>query len=155
MAIDFLSFRVVLDDVPPSFRSNVKRGRKGKTYNTPKYVRFRNQVQEAAWRAVRARYGDDIEMTDKPIELMVDFYYPLLKNTSKKVQEEMGDEGWIRKATAPDIDNIGKGVLDALEGILYENDAVVTHLTARKQHAKVTKPIIMITMFGLPEVYKK
>jgi Holliday junction resolvase RusA-like endonuclease len=31
----------------------------------------------------------------------------------------------IPKATKPDLDNLGKGVLDALQGIVFENDSQI------------------------------
>lgn len=41
----------------------------------------------------------------------------------------------IHKATKPDVDNLAKGVLDTLNGLLYVDDGQVADLTIRKWHA--------------------
>lgn len=53
------------------------------------------------------------------------------------------------KISKPDIDNLIKGVLDALQGILYVNDSQVYKITARKFWG--TKDETIIKLFLLSE----
>lgn len=43
---------------------------------------------------------------------------------------------WYRKALRGDIDGILKVLLDALQGILYENDSQIMKITVEKLHDK-------------------
>lgn len=50
-----------------------------------------------------------------------------------------------------DCDNYAKGVLDALEGVMFENDAQVTRLTTEKWYAAVgDQPHARVVLWGVP-----
>ena len=44
-------------------------------------------------------------------------------------------DGLIRPTTKPDLDNILKGVCDALNGIIFTDDKQVAHVSAAKWYA--------------------
>ena len=51
----------------------------------------------------------------------------------------------VYKITRPDNDNLAKGVLDALNGLLFKDDSQVCELVVRKWHAgKDEQPHVMI-----------
>lgn len=58
-------------------------------------------------------------------------YYPVPKSTSKKKATEMV-AGYIRPAKKPDIDNVVKSILDALNGVAYHDDTQVVAVFAEK-----------------------
>ena len=61
-------------------------------------------------------------------------YYPIPKSKSKKVQEMM-EEDEIRPQTKPDLDNIAKSVLDALNGVAYRDDSQIVELSVYKKYS--------------------
>jgi Holliday junction resolvase RusA-like endonuclease len=65
------------------------------------------------------------------------------KSTSKKKQKMMEDK-IIRPAKKPDIDNIIKSVLDALEGLAFKNDNQVVTLLAWKFYSHKPQLVIRI-----------
>lgn len=62
---------------------------------------------------------------DGPVSVSIEVSAPLPKKRPKQVV----DEPYTVK---PDADNVAKQVLDALNGLAYEDDARVTELTVRK-----------------------
>lgn len=61
-------------------------------------------------------------------------YFEPTKSISKKKREEML-RGMILPAKKPDIDNIVKSVLDALNQVAYRDDTQVVELHVRKQYS--------------------
>jgi len=59
-----------------------------------------------------------------PIKLGVRFYRAPLKSFSKD-KRELAMSGKFRPATRPDLDNLIKGIKDALNGIMWQDDSQV------------------------------
>lgn len=86
-------------------------------------------------------YEQEIRMTykalnnpnfgSKPVSLYILATYPIPKNFPKK-KKEMCLEEEIYPCVKPDMDNIVKIVLDALNGVAYDDDKQVVQLLARK-----------------------
>ena len=58
------------------------------------------------------------------------------------------------KATKPDTDNLAKGLLDSLNGLLYRDDGQVVRLHVEKWHAsKDEQPHVEASFYRLPPVY--
>ena len=91
------------------------------TYNPKKYTDHKRAIALLAKRVFK--------LTDKPVKLVVFFYMPIPKSWSKKKRLEA-------KSLIPfgDIDNFSKSVMDALEGVAYENDKQVIELCAKKEY---------------------
>ena len=53
-------------------------------------------------------------------------------------------EGLIRPHKKPDVDNIAKVVLDALNGLVYTDDKQVTDLRVRKRYDTVERIEVII-----------
>lgn len=70
-------------------------------------------------------------------------YFDIPKSTSKKKVQEMLD-GNISPTKKPDIDNIVKIVLDALNKFAFKDDTQVTKLTVEKIYAKAPKVYVKI-----------
>ena len=63
---------------------------------------------------------------DEPISVEVLFVFPPLKSWSKKQLKELEDGAIIYKETKPDLpDNLMKGLFDAMNKIVYTDDAKV------------------------------
>jgi Holliday junction resolvase RusA-like endonuclease len=76
--------------------------------------------------------GENIE---GGIEAYIDAYFTIPKAASKKKADEM-DSGLIRPLKRPDLDNVIKLCLDALNGLAYNDDCNVIMITARKFYSK-------------------
>lgn len=78
-----------------------------------------------------------------PITVSIEFGMPIPISTSKKKTEEML-RGAIQHTVKPDLDNLVKSILDALNGIAWYDDAQITELHISKKY--VQHPHIYITI---------
>jgi len=69
-----------------------------------------------------------------PCHLSITFHLPIPKSWSKAKQKAAQD-GELAPVTRPDIDNYIKSVMDALNGVAYEDDSQVVTLTAAKLYS--------------------
>lgn len=70
-----------------------------------------------------------------PLVMEVEFYFIPPKSWSKAKQER----AIARKkypTTRPDLDNLWKGVADALNGIVYKDDSQIVAVTCRKMYGE-------------------
>lgn len=76
---------------------------------------------------------------DKPltgaISLQVVFFMPIPKSVTKKRLQEI-QEGRELPSKKPDIDNLGKLVMDSLNGIFWEDDKQIVSLKLEKHYAE-------------------
>ena len=100
----------------------------GHAYTPEKTKAFEQAV---AW-AYKAAGG---KMMEGYIEVNVTAFYDIPKNTSKKSRELM-ERGIILPMKKPDVDNVVKAVLDALNGIAYKDDNQVVRETGAKFYGK-------------------
>lgn len=116
----------------PRFDSRYKR-----TY-TPKKTKEYEELVRWCYRAKCKGIKLDGEITAD-----ITAYYPIAKNTRKSDKEAMLS-GQVRPVTKPDADNIIKAVLDALNGIAYEDDAGIVSVTAKKYYS--SEPRVEVTL---------
>lgn len=67
----------------------------------------------------------------QPIKIAIDIYFSIPKSFSKG-KCRAAENNIIKPTKKPDIDNIAKSVLDALNGVAYKDDTQVVSLTVRK-----------------------
>ena len=77
---------------------------------------------------------DDFKVFESAIEVTVKFYLPIPKQTSKK-RTKLMDEGKISHTKKPDLDNLVKLVLDAYNGVLYNDDSQIISLSLSKMYS--------------------
>ena len=86
----------------------------------------------------------------KPIEgrarIEITAYLEIPKSTSKAKKEEMLVNN-ISPTKKPDIDNIVKVVLDAMNKFAYKDDTQVVELIAKKKYAAIPKIVVKIEEF--------
>jgi Holliday junction resolvase RusA-like endonuclease len=80
---------------------------------------------------------------DGPIEAELVFFRRLPKSASRRKREAML-AGLERPTTKPDWDNLGKLVTDALNEILYLDDAALTDVVVRKRYAEQPRTEIVL-----------
>ena len=88
-----------------------------------------------------------------PLEVTIDAHYKIHKSVSKKVKQEMLEHKTL-PTKKPDCDNVIKVVLDALNGVLYDDDAQVCNVNFKKFYSAEPRLEILIRSLG-PEPEKK
>ena len=83
------------------------------------------------------------KMLEKRISIEITAFLEIPKNTSKKKSMEMV-EGIISPTKKPDIDNIAKSVLDALNKFVFKDDNQVTRIMVEKKYSEIEKIYVKI-----------
>lgn len=80
-----------------------------------------------------AKRGKDFKMLENAIEIEVDFVFTPPKAMAKKVFKQIADGVVVYKTTKPDLtDNLMKGFIDALSGVIWERDQQIAIVKSRK-----------------------
>lgn len=66
-----------------------------------------------------------------PCVMTIHVFVPIPKSFSKKKRQQALD-GIIRPTNKPDVDNLAKGVMDSLTGVLYTDDRLVVQISVYK-----------------------
>jgi Holliday junction resolvase RusA-like endonuclease len=94
---------------------------------TPKETRaFEEEVRWSARFAMRGR-----SMLRGAITLRLTSTFPFVPSWSQR-QQDLAELGLMHPAKKPDLDNIEKAALDALNGIVYGDDAAICEKYSRK-----------------------
>lgn len=99
------------------------------TYTPQKTRDYENLVRTS----YKAKYGAQQPLQGEITALII-AYYPIPKSTSKRLKKQMLE--YSKKPTVkPDLDNIIKAILDALNGCAYADDAAVVEVHAYKRYS--------------------
>lgn len=112
-------------------RARTVRTRGGQTFSyTPEgTVLYENLIKISF-----SQTGERPFRAEEYLRVAIMAYYPVPKSTSKKKATEM-IAGYIRPAKKPDIDNVIKSILDALNGVAYHDDTQVVAVFAEKYYS--------------------
>ena len=83
------------------------------------------------------------KMLERRLKIDIIAYFKIPKNTSKLKTEEML-ENKISPIKKPDIDNIAKSVLDAMNGYVFKDDNQVCKLNVEKKYGLEEKIFIVV-----------
>lgn len=104
------------------------RGRFIRVYDPPKTAKFKRELKQLATEMYH----------DAPLEgeiyLKVAFYRKIQKSISKKEHDRRAS-GTHRPIVKPDLDNYIKSTLDALNGVIWTDDATIVELNTSKWYA--------------------
>lgn len=122
-------------------RARTVRTRGGQTFSyTPEgTVLYENLIKVSF-----SQTGERPFRAEEYLRVTIMAYYPVPKSTSKKKTTEM-IAGYIRPAKKPDIDNVIKSILDALNGVAYHDDTQVIAVTAEKRYSAETRVEVEIS----------
>lgn len=103
--------------------------RQGTAYTPKETTAYEKKVRAAYY---EARRETDARLTG-PVAVQITAYYEIPKSVTKKIREKImaGEELPMKK---PDVDNVAKIILDALNDNAYQDDKQVTELFARKRY---------------------
>lgn len=110
----------------------------GRIY-TPKNTRSYEELIRQYFMIKYPRY----ETLEGRLSVKIIAYFKPAKNTTKKTKELI-EKGLISPIKKPDIDNIGKVMLDALNKIAFKDDNQVTKMEIEKVYAEEEKIYIKI-----------
>ena len=108
-----------------------RRGNFVSTYTPKKTVDYESTVKAAGKVAMGST-----EPLETPISLYLYIRVPIPASYSKRVTAACLD-GSQKPTKKPDLDNIGKAIMDALNGICYKDDSQIVNIHASKVYATV------------------
>ncbi len=86
-------------------------------------------------KAIRDHYQKEGgELFVGPIEVKLVFQMPVPKGYPKRVKQQIED-GTIKHTKRPDLDNMAKALLDALNEVAFTDDSRITKLTLAKRYS--------------------
>lgn len=113
--------------IDPVSKGRPRFTRSGHTYTPKKTADFEKQIA--------AIYTEEHgELFVGPIEVKLVFQMPIPKGYPKKAIKQI-EEGTLKHTKKPDLDNLGKAVLDALNEIAFTDDSHITKLTLVKRYS--------------------
>ena len=87
--------------------------------------RYEEQIRQA-WQE-----QDDRDFGPAALALVLTAYYPV-PSKARKAEREAMLSGQVPVTDKPDLDNLLKAVMDALNGTAYEDDKQITHINAAR-----------------------
>lgn len=99
-------------------------------YKDKKDIEYENLIKECFLKEAKG-----IKPSERPVCICIEAFYKLPKQTPKYVKEELKENLYdYVPQSKPDIDNVAKSVLDALNGIAYVDDKQVYELCCNKNY---------------------
>lgn len=86
---------------------------------------------------------DNYFVHDEPLIATILCYYPIPKNMPK-YKLQLIQDGKLYPIVKPDLDNVAKAILDALNGIVYKDDNQVVELHIKKLYSDDPKVVVKI-----------
>ena len=84
-----------------------------------------------------------LAMPNLPLEISILALFPIPKYVSRKTKERMLN-GRLFPTKKPDADNIIKVILDALNGLAYQDDAQIYRVYFEKMYAEIPETKVLI-----------
>lgn len=114
--------------INPEPKGRPRMTRRGRVYTPRKTVLFERQIQAIA----QSQYKKD-PLTG-PLSVHVEFHFARPKSVKREFH-----------TVKPDIDNLQKAILDALNGIIWIDDAQIICLTSSKSYSIEPRIILKVT----------
>lgn len=122
-----MAVSLVIDGIPvPKGRPRFTR--QGFAYTPQKTREYEKMVADIARKIMSGK-----PPLDFPVKVLAVAYMPMPKMSMKKTADAVA--GYILPAKKPDIDNLAKAALDACNGIIWRDDALICSLLVKKRYA--------------------
>ena len=112
-----------------------------KAYDPEKSRNYKAYVRMLATQAMK---DTGFEMIDGPCAVLINAFFEVPKSKSKRFREAAlkGDE---RPTKKPDLSNIVKGIEDAINNLVYKDDACIVSLSVCKFYSDVPRVEVVIS----------
>ncbi len=107
------------------------------TYTPQKTKDYQNQIK-----AEYITQTGNITL-DGELSATITCYYKIPKSTSK-AKRKLIEDGKLRPVVKPDLDNVGKAVLDALNKVAYKDDSAIVELRLRKFYSDDPRVVVIL-----------
>mgnify|MGYP003353495899 CR=1 FL=1 len=131
-------FKIYGEPVAKGRPRYARRGNFVQTYTPKKTTDYESVIRENAKKAMGSS-----EPLETPLNVLLMFGMPIPSSTPKKLLEAHLD-GSIKHTKKPDLDNLAKAVLDAMNGVVYLDDNQIVRLTIEKKYSKL--PLVSISI---------
>ena len=124
-------FEIEITPVAKGRPRYAKRGNFVQTYTPTKTRKYEDLISEYAAQAMGSS-----EPLETPLWVNLMFAMPIPKSTPKKLLEGYLN-GSIHHTKKPDVDNLAKAILDAMNNVVYLDDSQIVRLTMSKKYSKL------------------
>lgn len=107
-------------------------------YTPGKTATYEGMIRTAAMGEMIGR-----QPLDQPLELTMRAVFPIPSSWPARKQQQ-ALTGGIKPAKKPDLDNILKAWKDALNGVVYRDDALIVRATLEKRYGQA--PLVVVTV---------
>lgn len=115
--------------------------RAGRRYQPGEVVEWKNYLKLEATRQL----PQDFRILEGPVAVTVDFFFPPPASWSKKKLAALHDGALLYKTTKPDLtDNLMKGMIDALSGIVWRADQQICRVNSRKLFGETARTVLAV-----------
>jgi Holliday junction resolvase RusA-like endonuclease len=116
-------------EIKPMAKQSFRTTRSGQKYLDPSVIKYRKAIRNMAIAQMRNQKAEKIEGA---VNMNIVYAFRRPQSLSKKERNEIDGGKTVPKTTKPDIDNLTKAILDALNGIVWKDDAQVAQINIQK-----------------------
>lgn len=112
-------------------------GGRVRVYDPKKSSDYKKEIRAEAEHLLKLpELSEAVEkLKDKPLSVVINTYHPIPESWSNKKKIEHSGE---YKTSKPDSDNLAKPILDALNGLIWDDDSHIVELMSIKQYVETT-----------------
>ena len=123
----------------PTGKGRPRLGARGRVFTPARTKAYENFIKGCYWEQC-----DGFYFADRPITLHIKAYMPILTKF-KKSEKEAALRGELKPSAKPDVDNILKAILDALNEVAYDDDRFIYQLTIERIYSDNPRTEVIIT----------
>ena len=112
-----------------------------KAYDPERSRNYKQLVR--LWATNQLKKIDGFKTLQNALCVEMDFYIGIPTSWSKKKRTEAA-QGLLRPIKKPDLDNMYKAVTDALNGLVWADDSIITDVRLRKRYTADTARVEMV-----------
>lgn len=137
---------IITFEVPgsPQGKGRPRFTRAGHAYTPEKTVKYEGLIVARYWKALvgkKETLTEAAKMADIEIDILAQYAVP---RSDSKATAAKKLTGQIRPRIKPDLDNVSKAVLDALNDFAYHDDSQVVKLSVSKKYSD--NPGLLVTV---------
>jgi len=132
-----MTFQVIFSIEADPVGKQRPRFSRGRTYTPKKTVDFENKIREKAKSAMGSS-----EPLETPVAVFIYISHTVPASYSKKRTETCLAN--FERPRKPDLDNVAKLVLDAMNGVVYKDDVDVVRLNVTKRYDTVAGVQVLV-----------